>query len=91
MVDERSEILAVLDRYATALDRRDWALLEQVFTEDLVFAAESVDHHEQTVLIEPLEQWAGLRFVQLEPLGDGFGGVIFPGRFFRIRAQHFPK
>ena len=45
MLDDRSEILAVVDRYATALDRRDWALLERVFSEDLVFdAGEWVAH-----------------------------------------------
>ena len=32
--DPRNEILAVLDHYATALDRRDWRLLDRVFTED---------------------------------------------------------
>jgi len=37
--DPRSEILAVIDRYATALDRRDWELLDQVFSEDLTFDA----------------------------------------------------
>lgn len=31
------DILAVLARYATALDQRDWPLLDQVFTEDVVF------------------------------------------------------
>jgi len=39
MSDTRSEVLAVVDRYATALDRRNWALLDQVFVADLVFDA----------------------------------------------------
>jgi 3-phenylpropionate/cinnamic acid dioxygenase small subunit len=39
MSDLRSEVLAVVDRYGTALDRRDWALLERVFVEDLIFDA----------------------------------------------------
>ncbi len=37
--DPRNEILAVLDRYASALDRRDWRLLDRVFTEDLTYDA----------------------------------------------------
>ena len=35
----RSEILTILDRYATALDRRDWSLMDQVFSEDLIYDA----------------------------------------------------
>jgi len=31
---DRVAIVEVLDRYATALDRRDWALLDDVFTAD---------------------------------------------------------
>ena len=30
--DERLDVIATMHRYAEALDRRDWALLEQVFT-----------------------------------------------------------
>jgi len=36
---DRIEILAVLDRYATAMDRRDWSLLDQVFTPDFTYDA----------------------------------------------------
>lgn len=50
MRDDRFEIQAVVDRYATALDRRDWDLLEQVFTRDVVFdsgewVAKSLDEY----------------------------------------------
>jgi 3-phenylpropionate/cinnamic acid dioxygenase small subunit len=37
--DDYAEILATLARYSTALDQRDWALLEDVFTRDLVYDA----------------------------------------------------
>lgn len=33
------EILALLARYSTALDTRDWRLMDDVFTEDLVYDA----------------------------------------------------
>jgi len=33
--DDRFEIIATLDRYAECLDTRDWAGLEDVFTEDV--------------------------------------------------------
>lgn len=36
---DHAEILATLARYSTALDQRDWGLLEQVFTPDLVYDA----------------------------------------------------
>ncbi|MBW2424329.1 MAG: nuclear transport factor 2 family protein [Deltaproteobacteria bacterium] len=36
---DHQEIMATLARYSTALDQRDWALLDQVFTEDLVYDA----------------------------------------------------
>ena len=39
MRDDRADILATVDRYATALDRRKWELLEDVFTADLTFDA----------------------------------------------------
>ena len=41
---DRVAIVEVLDRYATALDRRDWALLDDVFTADarVSFAAGEV-------------------------------------------------
>ncbi|HKK51182.1 MAG TPA: nuclear transport factor 2 family protein [Myxococcota bacterium] len=35
--DDRSEIIALLDRYAECLDRRDWAGLDRVFAEDVEF------------------------------------------------------
>ncbi len=35
--DDRFEIMAVLDRYCEALDRRNWELMEQVFTPDVEF------------------------------------------------------
>lgn len=38
-VQDLTAILATLSRYATALDQRDWGLLEQVFTPDLVYDA----------------------------------------------------
>jgi 3-phenylpropionate/cinnamic acid dioxygenase small subunit len=46
---DRNEIVAVLDRYAEALDRRRWELLREVFTVDVRFdfgewAAASLDH-----------------------------------------------
>ena len=34
---DRTAIVAVLDRYAEALDRRDWALLDEVFAPDIEF------------------------------------------------------
>lgn len=37
--DDRFGIQATLMRYSTALDRRDWRLMEEVFTEDLVYDA----------------------------------------------------
>jgi hypothetical protein len=36
-VEDRIEIVAVLDRYAEALDQRRWELLEQVFVPDVHF------------------------------------------------------
>ena len=35
-MDDRAEIIDTVNRYATALDGRDWGLLETVFTEDAV-------------------------------------------------------
>ena len=35
MDDDRTAIIAVLDRYADACDRRDWGLFERVFTPDV--------------------------------------------------------
>lgn len=35
MDGDRSAIIALLNRYADACDRRDWALFEQVFTPDV--------------------------------------------------------
>ena len=35
-MDERTAIIDTVNRYATALDSRDWALLDQVFTPDAV-------------------------------------------------------
>jgi hypothetical protein len=37
--DDYFAILATLARYSTALDQRDWGLLEEVFTDDLVYDA----------------------------------------------------
>jgi 3-phenylpropionate/cinnamic acid dioxygenase small subunit len=37
--DDYAAILSTLARYSTALDQRDWALLDDVFTEDLVYDA----------------------------------------------------
>ena len=37
--EDYAAILSTLARYSTALDQRDWALLEQVFTPDLVYDA----------------------------------------------------
>ncbi len=34
---DRTAIVRVLDRYAEALDRRDWALLDEVFAPDVEF------------------------------------------------------
>src|SRR3954454_20798523 len=33
--DERLDVIATMHRYAEALDRRDWSLLEQVFTTEV--------------------------------------------------------
>ena len=33
--DDRFAIIATLDRYSECLDRRDWARLDEVFTEDV--------------------------------------------------------
>lgn len=42
---DHAAILALLARYSTALDTRDWALLDQVFTDDLVYdAGEWITH-----------------------------------------------
>ena len=35
MEDDRTAIIAVLNRYADACDTRDWALFERVFTPDV--------------------------------------------------------
>jgi len=35
-VDDRAEVIDTVNRYATALDSRDWALLDEVFTPDAV-------------------------------------------------------
>ena len=35
-MDDRTGIIETVDRYATALDARDWALLDDVFVEDAV-------------------------------------------------------
>lgn len=37
--DDHFAILATLARYSTALDTRDWPLLDEVFTDDLVYDA----------------------------------------------------
>ncbi len=38
-------LIALLARYSTALDTRDWALLDEVFTDDLVYdAGEWITH-----------------------------------------------
>ena len=43
--DDTAEIMNTLARYATAMDQRDWALLDSVFTEDFVYdAGEWVTH-----------------------------------------------
>lgn len=34
--DDRTAVIDTVNRYATALDSRDWALLDQVFTPDVV-------------------------------------------------------
>jgi ketosteroid isomerase-like protein len=35
-VDDRTAVIDTVNRYATALDARDWALLDEVFTPDAV-------------------------------------------------------
>jgi len=35
-VDDRTAVIDTVNRYATALDSRDWALLDEVFTSDAV-------------------------------------------------------
>jgi ketosteroid isomerase-like protein len=35
-VDDRAAVVDTVNRYATALDARDWALLDEVFTPDAV-------------------------------------------------------
>jgi len=34
-IEDEREIVAVVTRYATAIDRRDWALFRRCFTEDI--------------------------------------------------------
>ena len=51
---DQAEILATLARYSTALDQRDWGLLEQVFTPDLVYdAGEWITHSFEDYLERP--------------------------------------
>jgi hypothetical protein len=35
-VDDRTAVIDTVNRYATALDTRDWALLDEVFTPDVL-------------------------------------------------------
>lgn len=35
-MDDRAAVIDTVNRYATALDARDWALLDEVFTPDVV-------------------------------------------------------
>jgi len=56
------EIMTTLARYSTAMDQRDWALLDDVFTEDFVYdAGEWITHSRSDYL------------ARLRPYLDGCG------------------
>ena len=57
--DVRAEVLAVVDRYATALDRRDWRLLDEVFTEDVVFDAGEWVMRDRASYVEMVKTYLG--------------------------------
>ena len=56
-VRDLTDIMATLARYSTALDQRDWALLEQVFTEDLVYDAGEWTTHSFPEYLERLRPY----------------------------------
>lgn len=55
--DDYADIMATLARYSTALDRRDWTLLGEVFTEDLVYDAGEWITHSLASYIERLRPY----------------------------------
>ncbi|MBJ21019.1 MAG: nuclear transport factor 2 family protein [bacterium] len=55
--DDYSAIQATLARYSTALDQRDWPLLERVFTPDLVYDAGEWTTHSFEKYLERLRPY----------------------------------
>lgn len=55
--DDTAEIMNALARYATAMDQRDWALLDSVFTEDFVYDAGEWVTHSRAEYLERLRPY----------------------------------
>lgn len=89
--EDRFAIIALLTRYATAMDQRDWPLLDQVFTEDLVYdAGEWIARSriEYLGLVRPYLDGCGptqhlLGNFRIELEGDRARSAVY------VRAYHF--
>ena len=55
--DDYAAILATLARYSTAMDTRDWRLLDDVFTEDLVYDAGEWTTHSRVEYVARLRPY----------------------------------
>ncbi len=93
--DDRFEILAVVDRYATALDRRDWKLLDQVFTEDVHFDSGEWLKTSRAEYVEIIRTYLGgcgptqhlLGNHRIELLGDAARAACYVRAFHRGSAE----
>lgn len=85
------DVLAVLARYSTALDTRDWRLLEDVFTPDLVYdAGEWTTRSFEAYLarLRPYLEGCGptqhlLGNYQVELDGDAASSIVYVRAFHR--------
>ena len=55
--DDYAAILTTLARYSTAMDTRDWRLLDEVFTEDLVYDAGEWTTHSRVEYVARLRPY----------------------------------
>ncbi len=77
--EDRAAVIAVLDRYAEALDRRDWKLLEQVFADQVDFDFGAWRATSRAEVVEHMARFLGgcgptqhlLGNYRVEFLGDG--------------------